>query len=167
MVTEEGYIRMEKNHQFVNKYNPVIASAIRCNHDVNFTPSSPKVLAAVYYMTNYATKAQVDRGQLVLAAAVLKKAQETAEAAAAENSDVPAPEPLDVSKFALKTYNRLTRDVEVGAPAVAHFRLGEPVEMTCTRRSPLSVLYMEVAPTTSNRKNISHSHCSSPYLNRL
>jgi hypothetical protein len=38
------------------------------------------------------------------------------------------------------------------------------VEMICTRRSPLSVLYMEVAPTTSNRKNRSHSHCSSPYL---
>jgi hypothetical protein len=57
IVTEEGYIRMERNHHFVNKYNPVIASAIRCNHDVNFTPSSPKVLAAVYYMTNYATKA--------------------------------------------------------------------------------------------------------------
>jgi hypothetical protein len=126
MVTEEGYIRMERNHQFVNKYNPVIASAIRCNHDVNFTPSSPKVLSAIYYMTNYATKAQVDRGQLVLAAAVLKKAQETAEAAAAENSDLPAPEPLDMSKFALKAYNRFTRDVEVGAPAVAHFLLGQP-----------------------------------------
>ena len=126
MVTEEGYIRMERNHQFVNKYNPVIASAIRCNHDVNFTPSSPKVLSAIYYMTNYATKAQVDRGQLVLAAAVLKKAQETAEAAAAENSDLPVPEPLDMSKFALKAYNRFTRDVEVGAPAVAHFLLGQP-----------------------------------------
>jgi hypothetical protein len=117
---------MERNHQFVNKYNPVIASAIKCNHDVNFTPSSPKVLAAVYYMTNYATKAQVDRGQLVLAAAVLKKAQETAEAAAAENNDLPAPEPLDMSKFALKAYNRFTRDVEVGAPAVAHFLFRQP-----------------------------------------
>jgi hypothetical protein len=126
MVTEEGYIRMERNHQFVNKYNPVIASAIRCNHDVNFTPSSPKVLAAVYYMTNYATKAQVERGQLVLAAAVLKKAQETAEAAATEDADLPAPPPLDMSKFALKAYNRFTRDVEVGAPAVAHFLLGHP-----------------------------------------
>src|SRR4030081_3622824 len=35
-VTEEGYIRMERNHPVVNKYNPVISSAIRCNHD---TPS--------------------------------------------------------------------------------------------------------------------------------
>ena len=84
------------------------------------------MLAAVYYITNYATKAQVDRGQLVLAAAVLKKAQETAEAVAAEDSDLPAPEPLDMSKFALKAYNRFTRDVEVGAPAVAHFLLGQP-----------------------------------------
>ncbi|KFZ04582.1 hypothetical protein V501_09131, partial [Pseudogymnoascus sp. VKM F-4519 (FW-2642)] len=117
---------MERNHQFVNKYNPVIASATGYNHDVNFTASSPKVLAAIYYMTNYATKAQVDRGQLVLAAAVLKKAQETAEAAAAENGGLLAPEPLDMSKFALKAYNRFTRDVEVGAPAVAHFLLGQP-----------------------------------------
>jgi hypothetical protein len=32
-ITENGLIRMKRNHQFVNKYNPVIASAIRCNHD--------------------------------------------------------------------------------------------------------------------------------------
>jgi hypothetical protein len=62
MVIEDGYIRMVRNHQFVNPYNAVIASAIGYNHNVNFTASSPKVLAAVYYMTNYATKAQVDRG---------------------------------------------------------------------------------------------------------
>jgi hypothetical protein len=62
MVTEEGYIQIERNHQFVNKYNPVIASATGYNHDVNFTVSSPKVLAVIYYMTNYVTKAQVDRG---------------------------------------------------------------------------------------------------------
>jgi hypothetical protein len=102
MVTEEGFIRMERNHQYLNKYNPVIASAIRCNHDVNFTPSSPKVLAAIYYMTNYATKAQVDRGQLVLAAAVLRKAQEAAEAAATKNNDLPAPEPLDMFEICIK-----------------------------------------------------------------
>ena len=31
-----------------------------------------------------------------------------------------------MSKFALKAYNRFTRDVEVSAPAVAHFLLGQP-----------------------------------------
>jgi hypothetical protein len=117
---------MQRNHQFVNKYNPVISSAIRCNHDVNFTPSSPKVLAAVYYMTNYVTKSQTDRGQLVLAAAVLKKAQEVAEAEAAADVGLPVPPPLDMAKFALKAYHRFTRDTEVGAPAVAHFLLNQP-----------------------------------------
>jgi hypothetical protein len=57
---------------------------------------------------------------------VLKKAQETAEAVAAENNDLPPREPLDMSKFALKAYNHFTRDVEVSAPAVAHFLLGQP-----------------------------------------
>jgi hypothetical protein len=74
MVTEEGYIRIERNHQFVNKYNAIIVSATGYNHDVSFTVSSPKVLAAIYYIINYATKAQVNRGQLILAVAILGKA---------------------------------------------------------------------------------------------
>jgi hypothetical protein len=41
-------------------------------------------------MTNYATKAQTGRGQLVLVAAILKKSQEIAEAKTAEDSDLPA-----------------------------------------------------------------------------
>ena len=53
---------MERNHQFLNKYNPVIISATGYNYNVNFTASSPKVLTARYYMTNYTTKAQVDWG---------------------------------------------------------------------------------------------------------
>lgn len=126
IITSEGFIQMQRNHQFVNKYNPVISSAIRCNHDVNFMPSSPKVLAAVYYMTNYLTKSQTDRGQLVLAAAVLKKAQEIAEAKAATDVGLPVPPALDMAKFALKAYHRFTRDTEVGAPAVAHFLLNQP-----------------------------------------
>jgi hypothetical protein len=126
LVTDKGVIKMQRNHQYINKYNPVISSSIRCNHDVNFTPSSPKVLAAIYYMTNYMTKSQTDRGQLVLAAAVLKKAQEVAEAAAAADSGLPVPKPLDMSKFALKAYHRFTRDTEVGAPEVALFLLQLP-----------------------------------------
>lgn len=78
-------------------------------------------------MTNYATKSQTDRGQLVLAAAVLKKAQEVAEAEAAADAGLPVPQPLDMAKFALKAYHRFTRDTEVGAPAVTHFLLKQPL----------------------------------------
>jgi hypothetical protein len=59
----------------------------------------------------------------MLAAAVLKKAQETAKAAAFKGSGLPAPKPLNMFKFVLKAYNRFIRDMEVGAPAVAHFLL--------------------------------------------
>ena len=55
-VTDRGVIKMIRNHQFVNKYNPVISSAIKYNYNVNFTSSLPKVLAAVFYITNYAIK---------------------------------------------------------------------------------------------------------------
>jgi len=58
----------------VNLYNKVITSVTKYNYNVNFTASSLKVLAAIYYMTNYTTKAQVDRSQLILTAALLKKA---------------------------------------------------------------------------------------------
>ena len=61
-----------------------------------------------------------------MAAAMLKKAQETTEATAVENGGLLAPKPLDMSKFALKAYNRFTRDVEVGALAMAHFLLRQP-----------------------------------------
>jgi hypothetical protein len=39
------------------------------------------------------------------------------------------------------------------------------VEMTCTRLSPLSILYIGVVPTTSNSMQLSHSQCSTPYFN--
>lgn len=42
---------------------------------------------------------------------------------ASENSGLLALEPLDMSKFALKAYNRFIRDVEVGALIVAYFLL--------------------------------------------
>ena len=81
-------------------------------------------------MTNYIIKSQTDRGQLVLTAAVLKKAQEAAEAEAAADAGLPVAQPLDMAKFALKAYYRFTRDTEVGAPAVAHFLLNQPTFYT-------------------------------------
>jgi len=62
MVTKDSYIRIVRNHQFVNLYNTVIVSAIGYNHNINFTVLFPKVLAIIYYMINYTTKAQVNQG---------------------------------------------------------------------------------------------------------
>jgi hypothetical protein len=89
-------------------------------------PSLPKVLTTLYYITNYITKSQIDRRQLVLTTAVLKKAQEVTETEAAADIKLLVPKPLDIAKFILKVYHRFTRDTEVRAPAVAHFLLNQP-----------------------------------------
>jgi hypothetical protein len=77
-------------------------------------------------MTNYIIKTQTDRRQLILAAAVLKKAQEVAEAKAAADVRLPVFKPLNMAKFALKAYYRFIRDTKVGALIVAHFLLNQP-----------------------------------------
>jgi hypothetical protein len=123
IVIAEGFIRIQRNHQFVNKYNPIISSVIRYNHDINFIPLLPKVLVVVYYMTNYIIKSQTDCGQLVLAIAVLKKAQEVIEAEAATDIGLLVPKPLDIAKFTLKAYYRFIRDIEVRALTIAYFLL--------------------------------------------
>jgi hypothetical protein len=69
---------------------------------------------------------RLTEGKLVLTATILEKAHELAKAKAVEISGLPALSPLDMSKFALKAYNRFTKDTEVGAPIVAHFLLGQP-----------------------------------------
>jgi hypothetical protein len=41
IVMEEGYIRMERNHQFVNKYNPVILYTIKQKYNLAFIELKP------------------------------------------------------------------------------------------------------------------------------
>ena len=114
---------MQRNYQFINKYNPVISSTIKYNHDINFTPLSPKVLTAIYYITNYIIKSQTDRGQLILATTVLKKAQEVTEGETTADIRLPVPKSFNMAKFILKAYYRFTKDTEVRAFTVAHFFL--------------------------------------------
>lgn len=110
----------------MNKYNPIISSIIRYNHNVNFTPSLPKVLIAIYYITNYVTKSQTDYKQLILTITILKKAQEVTKAEVTTDIGLLVPKPLDITKFVLKAYYRFTRDTEVGALIVAYFLLNQP-----------------------------------------
>ncbi len=55
-VTGLGSIEISRNHPWINLWNPVLASLIRSNHDINFILSNVKALALVPYITNYTTK---------------------------------------------------------------------------------------------------------------
>ncbi len=55
-ITLPGNIEVCRNTVWVNPWCPAIASLIQSNYDINFIPLNIKVLALVWYITNYATK---------------------------------------------------------------------------------------------------------------
>lgn len=73
-IDRHGVIHLEWNHQWINPWNPVLASLLRSNHDISFIPT------AVYYMTNYTTKYDVSQYQLIMTAAIVKQAMEAGSA---------------------------------------------------------------------------------------
>ncbi len=65
-----------------------------------------KVLAIIYYITNYATKGDCSQYQRIMSAAIVLKAYEDAQTKAMATTT-----PVryaDLNKFALQTFNRLT-----------------------------------------------------------
>ena len=77
-VDEHGVVQLERNNHWVTPWNPSLSSLLRSNHDINFIPTTTMAMAAIYYMTNYATKYDVSQYQLILAAAMLKHTVEAA-----------------------------------------------------------------------------------------
>ncbi len=55
-ITRQGNIEVFKNNVWINSWCLAIASLIWSNHDINFIPSNIKILALVWYITNYITK---------------------------------------------------------------------------------------------------------------
>jgi len=121
-----GVVQLERNNQWVNPWNPTLSSVLRSNHDISFIPTVTKALAAVYYMTNYATKYDVSQYQLILAAAILKRAIEDARSAAVPSETQLRIRSQDMDKFALRAFNRLACDREISGPQAASCLLGLP-----------------------------------------
>ena len=78
----------------------MIAFLIQSNYNINFIPSSIKVLAFIHYITNYATKANCSQYQRVMATVMVRKTF--------ENLDIksgPDNIPLRLNKFVLNAFN--------------------------------------------------------------
>jgi helitron helicase-like protein/PIF1-like helicase len=141
-VNSHGVIEVERNNQWVTPWNPTLSSVLRSNHDINFVPTLTMAFSAVYYMTNYATKHDVSQYQLILSAAILKRALEDAKAAADPSETQLRIRRLDMDKFALQSFNRLSNDREISGPQAASSLLGLPDSYTL--------------PTTIRRLNLRH-----------
>jgi hypothetical protein len=121
----------------INRWNPIISSVLRSNHDISFIPSTSKTLASVYYMTNYATKDDIKLHQVVMMGAVLRLSMEHAETegrasqtqqveSARHAQPIPPAQTVDWSKFALRLYNRFAREREISGVAIANHILQQP-----------------------------------------
>lgn len=134
-VDKLGYIIYARNQGLLNKFNPVISSALYCNNDISFTGFSYRILAFIFYITNYATKCETTFEKYAIALGIVKEISERDAAAARAqfNKDIGESNPVreqipmmapPLNKFILKAYNRFTRTLEVGAPAVARYLKG-------------------------------------------
>ena len=88
---ETGDITLERNHAWANKRNKVLSCAFRSNHDISFIASTSRMLASLYYMSNYATKDDVKLHQLVMTAAILKASLEKAARSEEHTSELQSP----------------------------------------------------------------------------
>ncbi|KAJ6436030.1 reverse transcriptase [Purpureocillium lavendulum] len=79
--TDDGLLRIRRNHPLVNRYNKSLAIGLRHNHDVSMILTRTKGLAMVYYITNYATKLDTPMWKrLALAADVARQLRESGSA---------------------------------------------------------------------------------------
>lgn len=69
--TPDGVLQIRRTHPMVNRWNKAIAVGLRHNHDISFMATQRKTMALVYYVTNYATKAEDPTWKRVAAAAEL------------------------------------------------------------------------------------------------
>jgi hypothetical protein len=125
-IDELGVIHLARNHGWVNPWNPAIASCIRSNQDISWIPTVAKALSLIYYVTNYATKDDVSPYQMLLKAALLKRAIEKAKATLTPDAADLRIRQKDTDQFALRCFNSLSHDREISGVQIASSLLRLP-----------------------------------------
>ncbi|KAG6996878.1 ATP-dependent DNA helicase pfh1 [Fusarium oxysporum f. sp. conglutinans] len=133
--SEEGLLKIRRNHPLVNRYNKAMAVGLRHNHDISMILTRTKGLAMVFYITNYATKLDTPMWKrIVLAAEVFRQLSESAERRR-QVSD-PAgrdarPALLNESRqFLMRTANRIFSERQLSAVEVCYHLLGYQTDFT-------------------------------------
>jgi hypothetical protein len=135
-----GVIQIERNNEWITPYNHLIASQIRSNHDISFIPTVSKALTAVYYMTNYATKHDVSQYQQILAASIVQKSIEDAQAATSPSDREKRLRNIPEERLGMVAFNKLASEREISGPQAASCLIGLP---DCYTR-PTSLRYINL-----------------------
>lgn len=74
-INSDGIIEFKRNDLWINNWNPVIAIMFRSNHDISFIMAKARALTLMYYITEYATKAEIPLHEQVGIGTTVKEAQ--------------------------------------------------------------------------------------------
>ncbi|KAJ6436144.1 c2h2 type zinc finger domain-containing protein [Purpureocillium lavendulum] len=134
--TDDGLLRIRRNHPLVNRYNKSLAIGLRHNHDVSMILTRTKGLAMVYYITNYATKLDTPMWKrLALAADVARQLRESGSARcrATESSQRNHRHEAVMNEsrqFLMRTANRIFSERQLSAVEVCYHLLGYCTDFT-------------------------------------
>ena len=118
--SDTGIIRLQRDHHWLNGYNPLLAVIMRANHDVQVLLTRDHLLASMYYIIKYISKPEATlHSKLTLAAAVSSALQSPI------NSNT-----TTGKQTLLKVYNKLESHREVGVPEAISHLLDFPDHLT-------------------------------------
>lgn len=117
-----GALRFRKREAWINTYNPVLSSILRCNMDVTSLHSGTTVRAVMAYVTDYVTKGTLSTHTFFrVVLGVLNKNSGMIEGAI---SNVDRREAA--RKLVIKMVNALSASTETGGPSASAYLLGFP-----------------------------------------
>ncbi|KAM5344579.1 hypothetical protein ACJ41O_013114 [Fusarium nematophilum] len=132
--TDDGLLRIRRNHPLVNRYNKAMAVGLRHNHDISMILTKTKGLAMVFYITNYATKLDTPMWKrLVFAADVLRQLRESAALRGPSLAEQDAQRQGVVNEgrqFLMRAANRIFSERQLSAVEVCYFLLGYQTDFT-------------------------------------
>ncbi|KAF9767527.1 hypothetical protein IL306_015295, partial [Fusarium sp. DS 682] len=132
--TEDGLLKIRRNHPLVNRYNKAMAVGLRHNHDISMILTRTKGLAMVFYITNYATKLDTPMWKrLVFAADVLRQLRESAghpRPNLAEQDPRRQAVVNESRQFLMRSANRIFSERQLSAVEVCYFLLGYQTDFT-------------------------------------
>ncbi|KAJ3454832.1 hypothetical protein MRS44_013432 [Fusarium solani] len=132
--TEDGLLKIRRNHPLVNRYNKAMAVGLRHNHDISMILTRTKGLAMVFYITNYATKLDTPMWKrLVFAADVLRQLRESEghpRPNLAEQDSRRQAVVNESRQFLMRSANRIFSERQLSAVEVCYFLLGYQTDFT-------------------------------------
>lgn len=137
--TEDGALRIRRNHTMVNRWNKAMAVGLWHNHDISFIATQCKTMAIIFYLTNYATKVEDPVWKRAAAAAELlgslsavrsENPTDTTAVQSGRVEEVGSGRDNKTRQFLMKVANRIFTERSLSQVEVVGHLLGYPMEFT-------------------------------------